>query len=332
MERLEKAAEAELDVLIAFPEFSVPDLFGILGASHATVKALVVAGFTPDEYTGKVLRGEEEPATEDFRRLRDAVRAYWVLPDSDWQGEWLKEQAGIQCGPGWAGVNFEQFHPVKVKHDKDHPRVLCSGDPRERKGGDTVRAALDLVQAAKPAVVVDSYWKRGIAQDKLAEWLCMGDVFVDGHRRAGWCNPVAEAMACGVAVVCTDIPATRMIAEDEVTALVVPVDDSLAMARAILRLLDEPLLRARLSCEARRQIAAWDYDIIAARLEAALEDKLDAVSSARSENGRLITDHAAETGVRGGLCATSELAADDANALAGGVDRAEGQDLSERSL
>jgi glycosyltransferase involved in cell wall biosynthesis len=55
-----------------------------------------------------------------------------------------------------------------------------------------------------------------------------------------------EAMACGSALVVTDLPWTAGIVVHEQNALLVPIDDPAALAAALLRLLDDDALRRRL--------------------------------------------------------------------------------------
>ena len=57
---------------------------------------------------------------------------------------------------------------------------------------------------------------------------------------------ILEALACGVPVVTTDAGGIPDLVQHSVTALIVPVGDDRAMADEALRLLDDPVLRARL--------------------------------------------------------------------------------------
>lgn len=146
-------------------------------------------------------------------------------------------------------------------------RVIASGDPRERKGGDTVTAAMEMIRFTMgDKVETDTYWNRRFSQTQLVEFLQQGDVFLDGHRRAGWCNPVAEAMACGTAVVCTDIGAVKDFAIRGTTTAV-PVDDPGAMAAAAHYALGNVGVRQRHIENGLSQIAKFDYQTVAVNLE-----------------------------------------------------------------
>lgn len=68
------------------------------------------------------------------------------------------------------------------------------------------------------------------------------DIYVMSSDFEGLPNALMEAMAMGFPVVSTDCPAggPRMLIEDGVNGLLVPIGDETAMAQAILRLINEP--------------------------------------------------------------------------------------------
>jgi glycosyltransferase involved in cell wall biosynthesis len=65
---------------------------------------------------------------------------------------------------------------------------------------------------------------------------------------------VIEAQAAGVPVVATPVGGIRETVVDGETGLLVPVGDPGALAGAILRLLQDPELAARLAAEARGRV------------------------------------------------------------------------------
>jgi len=200
---------------------------------------------------------------------------YLKLVNSTWMYYWLKENMKIDSKLLIGGVNTEMFHPVKVKKDPNEIRILCSGDPRERKGTKTVLEAFAIVRKKEPKVVLDTYYGKEIPQEKMAEKYCSADIFVDGQWYAGWNNPVAEAMACKVPVVCTDIGGVRDFAFHEKTALLVPPKNPEAMAFAILRLIRDKELRERLRENAYNHIRQFDWDKSAERLEEIINSELN---------------------------------------------------------
>jgi glycosyltransferase involved in cell wall biosynthesis len=200
--------------------------------------------------------------------------------------DWVREQVGIEPGPAFGGINLRMFSPFGIRKSSggntraastNAPwHILYSGDGRERKGTDTVKTALSLIKTKCPLPhTSDWYYGKHINQEHLVSFLRSGDLFLDGHRRAGWCNPVIEAMACGNAVACTDIGATRDFAIDGKTALVVPVDDADAMANAAVRLMADEALRLRLVQNGLAKVKEFDYEVVVPKLEAYLERRLD---------------------------------------------------------
>lgn len=266
--KLDQAAGANLDVMIGIIDWK-PELFGLLARSRATLKAVCLMGFDPTEEFAAILRGEQAPRDRADRMIRQAIESeYVILGDGGWQAEWVRTHVGIEPGPAFGGINLKMFSAKGRKERSGAPRrVLYSGDPRERKGTDTVQEALGLMEMASATFEPATYYGTHIDQGDLVAFLQGGDVFLDGHRRAGWCNPVIEAMACGNAVVCTDIGAVRDFAKDGETALVVPVGDAFAMAQAALRLLADDELRRRLVRNALIWVRMYDYEIVAPRLE-----------------------------------------------------------------
>ncbi len=267
-------AQARLDALLGILDWQ-PELYDMLLAAQARIKAVCVMGASLGEETAQVLRGEREASDPALGILRDAiVRGFLLLPDSQYQRNWLAREVGVAAGPSIGGVNLRMFRPIRPPRQVPPWRVIHSGDPRPRKGTATVTRAIGIARHTEPRIESASYWGRRFTQEELVRFIGDADVFVDGHRRGGWCNPVIEAMACGTATVCTGIGATADFAVDGETALVVAPDDYAAMAQAILRLLHDNALRTRIAMGGWQMAQSFDYDAIGARLEAALQERL----------------------------------------------------------
>lgn len=199
---------------------------------------------------------------------------YLKLSNSSWMYYWLKDNMKIDSKLLIGGVNAEMFYPVKIEKKSDEIRILCSGDPRERKGTKTILKAFEIVKKKVPKVMLDTYHGKGIPQEKMADKYCSSDIFVETSWQAGWNNPVAEAMACKVPVVCTDIGGVKDFAFHEKTALLVPPKNPEAMASAILRLIRDKELRETLRENAYQCIKQFDWDKSAKRFEEILNSEL----------------------------------------------------------
>lgn len=89
------------------------------------------------------------------------------------------------------------------------------------------------------------------------------DVFLNTNRVDNAPVSVIEAAAMGLPVVATDVGGLRHLVRDGDTALLVPEGDADAMAAAVLRLLAEPALAARLSANGRALAAASAWGAVA---------------------------------------------------------------------
>ena len=204
---------------------------------------------------------------------RALAMPFLKIANATWMQMYLERTLGIESELVIGGINRDVFRPVTVERSGDVFRILSSGDPRERKGSETIRAAIDLVRREHPNVELVTYHGRGIPQEKMAETYCLADLFVDAQWYAGWNNPVAEAMACGVPVVCTDIGGVADFAFHEETAVLFPVGSVDRLACAIRRMMEDPDLRERLKCNALSRIPRFDWDESARRLRRLLIDR-----------------------------------------------------------
>jgi phosphatidylinositol alpha-mannosyltransferase len=73
----------------------------------------------------------------------------------------------------------------------------------------------------------------------------------------------AEAMAAGVPIVASDIPAFRQVLREGRAGELFAVGDPADLARAIARLLDDPARRAELSVAALDAVADYDWGVVA---------------------------------------------------------------------
>ena len=120
---------------------------------------------------------------------------------------------------------------------------------RPREGGRVDRAIKRLGLADVVRCV------SGVSDDELAVLYGEAEVAVVPSLYEGFSLPAIEAMACGVAVVATTGGALpEVVGTDGETGLLVAPDDPGALADAISRLLDDPVLRARLGAAGRERV------------------------------------------------------------------------------
>jgi len=197
------------------------------------------------------------------------------LANSSWIYCWLKENMNIDSKLLIGGVNAEIFRPVKMDKNPNQIRILCLGSLEQWKGTKTIFKAVKIAKKRVPKIVLDTYSGKGVPQEKMAEKYCLADMFVDGQwNYAGWNNPVAEAMACKVPVICTDIGGVEDFAFHEKTALLVPPRDPEAMASAILKLIGDKELRDKLLENAYNHIVQFNWDKSTEKLEKILLSEL----------------------------------------------------------
>jgi glycosyltransferase involved in cell wall biosynthesis len=100
-------------------------------------------------------------------------------------------------------------------------------------------------------------WMRFVqnpSQVDLREIYRTAAVYLSPSHTEGWPLPPAEAMACGCALISTNIPGVADYARNGETAMLTPVGDIDAMAAAISTLLSDKDLRQRLAAAGNFEI------------------------------------------------------------------------------
>lgn len=110
------------------------------------------------------------------------------------------------------------------------------------------------------------YWEEnnivtllGYREDIAVQYSHANIVCLPSYRE-GLPKALIEAAACGRAVITTDVPGCRDAIEPGVTGMLVPVKDAVALANAILFLLEHPDKRSQLG-EAGRDLAEREFII-----------------------------------------------------------------------
>lgn len=211
-----------------------------------------------------------------------------VIAPSPSLARWLREQgvtAPVRVIPG--GIDLEalgagdpEWLRRRLGLDPAARIVLYAGRLGQEKNLDLLFRAFERVAEARPAAHL-ALAGDGTERRRLEAWAARpplaGRVHFLGtlapeelrhayHGATCFAFPsssetqglvLAEAMGAGLPPVAVAAPASRDTVRDGVDGLLVPPDSDEALAAAILRLLDDPRLRALLASEARRRAEAF---------------------------------------------------------------------------
>ena len=187
------------------------------------------------------------------------------------------------------GVDHDVFHPLdradarrRLGLAEHRPLVVFVGQLVERKGPLRLDAALAARAEIGVAFIGEGPQRPrgdnvvhcgGVPHDEIPLWLAAADVFALPTLGEGCCNAVLEALAAGVPVVTSDIPANRAIVPDGAAIFVDPRDTG-ALAEAITSILSdgrraESLRRAGLAAAASYRVEARAAHVLALLREAA---------------------------------------------------------------
>jgi glycosyltransferase involved in cell wall biosynthesis len=104
---------------------------------------------------------------------------------------------------------------------------------------------------------------------ELDDLLAAVDAFAFPSRKEGFGLVALEALACGLPLVCSDLPVFRTFLADGESALMTPAGDVESLAAALERVATDPRLRERLRRGGDAVVAAHDWDRSAAEHERA---------------------------------------------------------------
>jgi phosphatidylinositol alpha-mannosyltransferase len=192
------------------------------------------------------------------------------------------------------GIDFRRFnqpYPPLERFTDDRPTVLFVGRLEKRKGLRYLLRAwplvLDRVPDARLVVVGRGRPLEGYRRFAARQGWSEDDVVFAGYvsaedlpRYYQWCDVfcapntgqesfgivLLEAMAAGAPIVASDIPGYRDVITHGEQGLLVERQNSEALADAMLRLLADPQLRARMRQAGQRTARGYDWPRVAAQV------------------------------------------------------------------
>jgi glycosyltransferase involved in cell wall biosynthesis len=235
------------------------------------------------------------PAWEKAEKLGSMA---WLVTCTAANVDHLRALAGPSAGKvhlqyhGLDGGRFAAV-PRPVPHadgsGREPVRLLSVGRAVPKKGYDRLLQALALlppdlqwtfehigggaglgalkVQAQSLGLAGRIRWRGSATQETVLERMRASDLFVlasriaDDGDRDGLPNVLMEAQSQALACVATAVSAIPELIRDGETGLLVPPDDIMALARAMERLMRDPLLRQRLGAAGEARVrSAFAHD------------------------------------------------------------------------
>lgn len=266
------------------------------------------ASYVPDgdAIFGSLLEGEDYPQEKGKRFLFFQGYRMGLWPAAQEDAYWREPIPKIVIAPWLCEKGLELGVPademIYIPNGIDHtkyrllqpienrpPRIAMLYHTIDWKGSEDGIKALELARDKFPKLQAALFSR--LARPKgLPEWIeyhcdppqedLVGRIYNGSSMylcpswREGWHLPPAEAMACGCAVVSTDIGGVRDYAEHGVTALLSPPRNPEALAQNILRLLEDDELRIRLAKAGHERIQEFTWERSTDLLEQFLKDRV----------------------------------------------------------
>lgn len=182
------------------------------------------------------------------------------------------------------GVDTDQFRPPAQRPVNAEVRILFAGRFHWQKNVATLVRAIPIVRqlTTRPFRVIlygsgpdqddlnalvreldiNPYvdFPGWVGREEIASVFQQGDIFCLPSMIEGMPISCAQAMACGLPVVGSDVPGTREEVVDGVTGLLFPPRDHEALGRALAALIDSPEKRAAYGAAGRKrceEIFSW---------------------------------------------------------------------------
>ena len=193
----------------------------------------------------------------------------------------IVKRDSVRLIPG-SGVDTRRFHPIpppagavrvvlaaRMLRDKG---VMEFVEAARQLGGVSSEARFVLAGDTDPSnpASISSQQLRAWVAEGVIEWRGWQDdmaaVYQSAHiaclpsYREGLPKSLQEAAACGLPIVTTDVPGCREVVRDGENGILVPHRNVDALAKALLRLITDPALRARMG-EAGRRIAENEFSV-----------------------------------------------------------------------
>jgi glycosyltransferase involved in cell wall biosynthesis len=225
---------------------------------------------------------------ETWNGPQDRVLATWKTPlQKIVPSKWLEE---IAQGLGESaiyipsGIDSDAFGIIIPPEERLPNHLMMLYHKAEWKGCDDGLEALSLVREKEPDIRVTLFgvparpellpdwidYHQSPSRNRLRELYNEAAIFVAPSRTEGWGLTGCEALMCGAALVATDIDGHREFAFNGQTALTSPARSPRALAKNILRLIRDPVLRINLAKDGHYFVRELTWERASTSLETVL--------------------------------------------------------------
>jgi glycosyltransferase involved in cell wall biosynthesis len=173
--------------------------------------------------------------------------------------------------------NFYEWHDVTTLLDSFATALIAYPDARLLLVGDGSQRDAMMKHAFDIGIGNAVVFTGSVSHDEIPRIVSAADIAVAPYpavKQDLWLSPMKlfEYMACGNAIIASEVGQLAEIIEDDKNGLLVPPGDSLAMANALKKLISDKTLSARLGQQAREDavgLHSWENYI--SRLEIVLK-------------------------------------------------------------
>lgn len=175
----------------------------------------------------------------------------------------------------WQGIDTLLKAFAGLKDIPDLKLVICSSN-RQKVSKPYIKLADKL------GIAENTIWHHQLNKPVLNTWIKNAMLSIAPLRECSrniqqGCSPlkIYESMACGTAVIASDLPVSREILDDNVTGKLVPPDRPQELSRAIRILIEYPQVRQKLAQNGLKYIqTVANWDVVKNKLESVYTTKL----------------------------------------------------------
>jgi glycosyltransferase involved in cell wall biosynthesis len=239
-----------------------------------------------------LLRGQDVPrglpgALKFYHTIcKPLTRLVWreskkVIANSKGLAEIAKRtSSGIDIPVIPNGIDLGQYYPLPDRGKENTVSIIFTGRLRPWKGLNYLIESIDQIKretqqqafpefclkiagvGPKEGSLKELVRQKGLEkevrflghldEDELIKACQESDIFVNPSLSEGMPNAVLEAMACSLPCVATDVEGNNELVREGESGLLVPPEDSLALAAALRKLIEDRSLREELGRKGRK--------------------------------------------------------------------------------